>query len=193
MNQILAIVLAVLSLLNVIFIPAFDVWGGLFPSSPEINFFDVLQILFTDSDALQYWAVLFVLTFLIPSVLMMIAALIGKKGFFVGSAVFGVVSWVSLIMMYVSQYGMDELLDFDDGSVAVGTWIAILLFVLSLILIIPSRPASAPFRPTTTSNSTISPTPGSQTHMAQRGTYCPKCGRKIEGQTPFCGYCGHEF
>lgn len=32
------IILSSLALLNVVFVPVFDVWGGLFPDNPEYGF-----------------------------------------------------------------------------------------------------------------------------------------------------------
>ena len=77
------VILSIMSLLNVIFLPVFDVWGGLFPSEYD-NCFEVLRKIITDFD--EYGddrVVLMTLTLLIPSVFMLVFSLLQKRGWFI--------------------------------------------------------------------------------------------------------------
>ncbi|MBQ3004754.1 MAG: hypothetical protein IJD88_02370, partial [Clostridia bacterium] len=77
------IVFSVLSLLNVMFVPFFDVWGGLFPGDVDDNFFDVIEGVLTDGDAWEYWVVQLTMFVFIPTVFMLFSALCRKRGLFI--------------------------------------------------------------------------------------------------------------
>lgn len=61
--------LSLLSMFNVALLPIYDVWDGPFPEDPVYTSLDVVRILFSDSDALQYWVVEFSLVLFIAGVL----------------------------------------------------------------------------------------------------------------------------
>lgn len=189
------ITLSVFALLNVMFVPIFDVWGGLFPSDVDYNFFDVLKMISKDGgDAWDYWVVQFTITIFVPSLIMFVASLTGSKGFFVTVNVIGILLWIRQIVYYGMDNDFDGSFDFDDGNVSIGTWIAIGIFVISLIIALSSR-KSIP-------NTTHQPQP--QTYQPPLETnhppmpqqdkviICPKCGSKMAGGS-FCTNCGTKL
>lgn len=199
------IVLSILSLLNIVLIPSFDVWGGLFPSHPDDNFFDVIETIFTDSDAFHYWSVIIVVSVLIPAVVMLIGAVLDNKPIFALSSLSGILLWFKFIISYIHQYELSELFDFDDGSVAIGTWIAIILFIISFIVAITSqsnkkqKPTQVPYSNNiATGNMVVKPKKVETNNQLnqvsiQYGAFCPYCGAKQEKPSKFCGKCGFEF
>ena len=134
------ITLSVFALLNVMFVPIFDVWGGLFPSDVDDNFFDVIEMIFKErGDAWKHWVVLFTITIFVPSLMMFVASLTGSKGFFVTVNIIGILLWIRQIVDYGMDNDFDSSFDFDDGNVAIGTWVAIGIYVISLIIALFSR------------------------------------------------------
>ena len=204
MRRVKYLIPSILALLNVLFIPTFDVWGGLFPSHPEDNFFDIIGTIFTDSDAFQHWGVIIVLSIVIPTIAMLIGAILDNKPVFMISSIAGILLWFKFIISYIRQYELSELFDFDDGSIAIGTWIAIILFVVSFIVAITSsnkqqeqkqpmyqnipQSVRTPYKPqkVQTDNSL------NQVKITY-GSFCPKCGAKQEKPSKFCGKCGFKF
>ena len=59
---------SVLAILNVIFSPLYDVWGGLFPVSPDSNFWDVI----TGQCEPDEWVFVLTLVIGIPSFIMLV-------------------------------------------------------------------------------------------------------------------------
>lgn len=206
------ITLSLFALLNVMFVPIFDVWGGLFPSNVDDNFFDVIKMVFKDGDTWRMWVVRFTVTIFAPSLMMFVASLTGNKGLFVTVNIIGIILWVRQIIEYGINNDFDNSFDFDDGNVAVGTWVAIGIYVISLIVALsgkrtvlntPYQPQSQYYQP---QPQTYQPKPQdfqpqpqtnqppletSQPPMSGQETVrvCPKCGAQMVGGS-FCAKCG---
>lgn len=129
------LVLSVLAMVNVVFVPLFDVWGGLFPSNPDDNFFEVVEMLIKDADHNWHlWVVEITVSIFIPCVFMLIFALTGSRKLCAASAGIGILSWLGIMIHYIKENEMSDVFDLDDSSISIGTWIAILLFVVTLIV-----------------------------------------------------------
>lgn len=186
------ITLSVFALLNVMFVPIFDVWGGLFPSDVDYNFFDVLKMISKDGDAWRKWVVQFTITIFVPSLMMFVASLSGSKGFFVTVNIIGILLWIRQIIDYGTDNDFDSSFDFEDGNISIGTWIAIGIFVISLIIALSGRrsivntaaPQQQPqiYQPPLETNQPPIP-------EQNKVKICPKCGSKMEGGA-FCTNCG---
>lgn len=195
------IILSAFALLNVMFVPIFDVWGGLFPSDVEYKFFDVLKMIFKDGDAWGMWVVRFTISFFVPSLLMFVASLSGKKGFFVTVNIIGILLWIRQIIEYVIDNGLeDDPFDFKDGNISIGTWVAIIIFVISLIIALSGKKApntiyqSQPQYYQAQPQTYQQPLETSQPPMTEQDkvNVCPKCGAKMEGGA-FCTNCGTKL
>lgn len=186
------IILSTFALLNVMFVPIFDVWGGLFPSEVDDNFFDVIKMIFKEGgDAWRHWVVLFTITIFVPSLMMFVASLTGSKGFFVTVNIIGIVLWIRQIVDYGTDNDFDSSFDFEDGNVSIGTWIALGIFVISLIIALSGRrsvtntvqqPKPQTYQPPL--ETSLPPIP-----EQDKVNVCPKCGAKMEGGA-FCTKCG---
>ena len=114
--KITLIILSALALLNVLFVPIFDVWGGLFPSDVEKDFFDIIEILFNDSDAWDLWSVVLTVSIFVPTLIMFIMSFTGQKWLFLSVNVVGIILWFKQIIDYgMEDDGFEDLLDFEDG------------------------------------------------------------------------------
>lgn len=202
MRNLKYIVVSALSIFNIIFIPSFDVWGGLFPSHPDANFFEIIETIFTDSDAFYYWSVVIVVSVLIPAIAMLIGAILDNKTVFLISSLVGIILWLRFIIAYINQNELSDLFDFDSGSIAIGTWIAIVLFVISFVMAITSKESkqtqSQPYVNNANSyynvaNKSVETDNKLNQVIIQYGLYCPNCGAEQEKPSKFCGNCGFEF
>lgn len=130
-------ILSILALLNVIFIPVFDVWGGLFPYNADDDFFSVIGYVFDGE--FDYWVVIFTLAIFIPSMLMFLASFSNSILSFKLSAGAGLLAMFIVLAKYVYENDFWYLYDFDDGNISIGTWIALTIFIISLFLIHKKR------------------------------------------------------
>ncbi len=188
------IVLSVIALLNVMFVPIFDVWGGLFPSDVDDNFFEVVEMLFKDVNYYwNLWVVQITLSILLPSIFMLIFLLAGARKLFITSTIVGIVLWFRIIVQFISQNGVSDVFDFDDCSISIGTWIAIILFVTSLITALVSKGKTNSDTVSYIANNANNVTPNHETRPVVQMKFCPKCGAEIKENIFFCGKCGHKL
>ncbi|MDO4731246.1 MAG: zinc ribbon domain-containing protein [Clostridia bacterium] len=204
------IIFSILALLNVMFVPIFDVWGGLIPSDVDTTFFEVIEAVFEDEDCWRHWVVIFTMSIFIPSLFMFIAALCGSRGFFITSNVIGIIIWFKQIIDYgMEDDGFSDMFDFDDCSISIGTWIAIGIFVVSFLVALSSKKkaetnSGAGYVPAASGGSypvemkmMDGPLGGPNAEIVPPVAtvvpkFCPKCGTETNGDTKFCGKCGHK-
>lgn len=135
------ITISIIGILNSVLVPMYDVWGGLFPEDPGISFFDIVEAVFTDSDAFSYWPVIVTVPAFIGSMALFIAAVFNSRVF---CNVFSILNSVIYLYIYIrlfAQFGAEDIFDFDSCSVSVGTWIAFILFIISLCFMDFSQPS----------------------------------------------------
>ncbi len=131
------IILSVLSLLNVMFVPIWDTWGGLIPNHVDNDFFDVVEVVleYGLSAIETSMGVQLTMYIFIPSVFMLFFALLSNKGFFLTSNIVGIAGWFkSIIDLGMSSDLYGDIFDFEDGSISIGSWFAIAIFLTSFII-----------------------------------------------------------
>lgn len=138
-SQLVLIMLSVIALLNVIFVPIFDVWGGIFPSEVDDDFFEIVDKVFNDSSAFRHWSVNITVSIFISCVLMLISSIIGNKSFSILTAFSGIAGSLYTVLGYGEEKGFEKVIDFDDGNISIGSWIAIILFILSFFIALNSK------------------------------------------------------
>lgn len=93
------LIISILALLNVVFVPIFDVWGGLFPGDPDDNFFDAIGYAFEGE--FDMWVVIFTLTIFIPSLFMFIFSFTSKNKLFRISSIVGIIGMILLLYLLI--------------------------------------------------------------------------------------------
>lgn len=193
MRRVKYIILSILSLVNIMLVPSFDIWEGLIPSDYENTFFDAIGDIFTDSDAIHYWSVIIVLSVLIPSILMVISAVLDNKVLYSMSSALGIILWFRTAISYIRQYDIGDFFDFDDGSLSIGFWIALIIFIIAFIVGIMSKKFFSEVQAVNNRKFSVETNNSVNQVMIEKGTFCPNCGNKIDKQSVFCGNCGYKF
>lgn len=186
------IVLSVVALLNVIVVPVFDVWGGLFAkNATKFTFFHVIESITEDPNNWNLWVVQITLSIFLPSLFMLIFSLVGARKLFITSTIVGIVLWFRIIIQFISQKGASYVFDFDDCSISIGTWVAIILFVISLIISLVSKgKTNSNFVSYMTNNSGGFTSINHSTQSVIPKKFCPKCEAEIQSNFSFCEQCG---
>ncbi len=193
----ITIIFSVSALLNVVFVPIFDVWGGLFPGDLDYNFFDVIDIVFTDYDDWNLWVVHLTMSILIPVIFMLVTSVVNNKKFFLFSSLLGVILEGKQLIEYAIENELYEMFDYDDGNISIGTWIALGLFVCSFLFAIydvkntKNSSVNVVQASTNDYNQIIVNTVSNQPE--QKCNYCPNCGKEIVEKCVFCGNCGYKL
>lgn len=120
------LIVSLLAVLNVMFSPIYDVWGGLFPSKPDSNFWDVISGHCEPNE----WVFVLTIAIAIPSALMFIFALAKKQKAAKVSGWIGIISVGFMIINFINQFDFSDLFDFDDGNLCFGFWIGLILFII---------------------------------------------------------------
>ncbi len=132
------IIISILALLNVIFIPIFDVWGGLFPEHPEANFAEVMEA--AAEGHFEYWVVILTLIYFIPSVCMFFSSFTKSNVAFKTFASLGFVAAILALLSCISQQlelfeSLEYVLGPEETSISIGTWIGLFLYFLAIVAV----------------------------------------------------------
>ncbi len=189
------LIFSLLALANVMFVPIFEVWGGLFPQDVDDNFLDVLE--YAIEGDFSYWVVCFTLAIFIPSFFMLVFSFSDSAKAFRCSAAAGILFVLYWLIRFVAQYEIDYLFDFDDGNISIGTWIGFFLFIIAFIAVHDERKQSyVPVQGQTgnmnvTGNSEVSD--NVEVNPAPAKNFCSQCGSKITESAEYCEKCGHKI
>ena len=182
-TRMVLIILSIVAVLNVMFIPIFDVWGGLFPSDVDRDFFDVMECYLENDNAWNLWVVQLTISFFASSILMLITSLIGNKKLSIVANIIAIFVWFKLIVIdYVEEEGTEALLDSEDGSISIGTWITIILFIASFVVVLKSKKKDE------TCQNII--TPRVEQNITENTISCSSCGAIINEGCIYCNRCG---
>lgn len=187
-SKIASIVIALLALVNVLFLPIYQIFGGLFPEN-AMNFFDVAEGIIDGYSVWEYDVFWFYAVLFVPNLFVMIGALTGKSGLVRGFSIVGTVLLAGVIALCVAgAYDVSLVLDVEHGCIAFGTWLGLLLYIAGIIVPKKEQPA-APQQPTYTPSPYGDP---QQTYVPQPPAQkvCPGCGSAVTDDMAFCGSCG---
>lgn len=190
------VITSVFALLNVMIMPIFETWSGLFPEDREFMFLDVIEAFFKGYyyyrswTAWEMWVVQLTVFIFFPSLIMLFSALFKNRILFIISSLSGIILEGKVLIDYAIQNDLDELFDFDDGNISIGTWIALSVFIFAFIVTLCNKTVKYPMVTNENSDSVNIVTENVKLHNAKVENYCPNCGNKINNQNSFCGNCG---
>lgn len=189
------IVFSVLAIVNILFMPVFEVWGGLFPSDRELYFLDVITIFFegyywySPSESWNMWIVQLTTFILLPSIAMLVGAIINNRKVFGASALAGVILEGRILINYIIQEGIESLLDIEDCSISIGSWIAILLFSLAFICSLSDSDCTVSVSEECNVNLIETKEENNESSLK----FCSQCGDSISDDYVFCIKCGMKI
>lgn len=134
------VIVSLLALLNVMFVPLYDVWGGLFPGDVDETFWDVI----TGQCETNAWVFVFTIAVFVPTAFMLIFSLAKARRLARLSGAVGLVWMVIDLIRYVNQYEIGYLFEFEDGNFSIGIWIALVLFLVMTLIATPKLMKEAP-------------------------------------------------
>ena len=186
------IIISVFALLNVMFMPIFDAFGGFLPDDARVNFFDVIDMIREDSDAWDLWVVQFTMCIFIPSVLMLIMALVESKQGFMLSCAAGMLWCTGEIIAYIDQYAeiyedFGDIFELIGDHICIGTWIGFAIFAVSLS--IPNYIQESVVEEIILCERNAS----EDTTQTYEERVCPNCGASVPREFEFCGKCGNAL
>lgn len=174
------IIISVIAILNVLFMPIYDVWGGLFPGVPDDNFIDVIEYVFEGE--FDYWVVIFTMSIFVPSVLMLIASFSKENKLYSIFAGLGIGLVLLNLIRYLTQQELYDVFDFADCNISIGLWTALIIFIAALILC--AKPEKKKYDYVRQTEPNPGPAAAPQKH------YCRNCGTELGVNIAFCGICG---
>ena len=143
-RRLILIAISLVGLLDVMFLPVFSVFGGLFPGTVQVPFFEVFDLIFNEQGAFELWVVRFTVAILISFLLLLISALFtGKFTFIITNALCIVLLSVQIIQYSSQTKEIHSLFDFEKTSLSVGTWLAMLLYFAAMFIVLYKKRAKA--------------------------------------------------
>jgi len=133
-------VLSIVLLLNVFFVPMFSVWGGLSARWADQSFMTALGNL---GAGRGYWHDIFIWSAFVPGVVLFISSLAKTKVMAIISSLGGVGLLFINLTRHVGQVGSNAL-NPDDGNIAIGFWIALILFAMCFFCSIAVKKNAVP-------------------------------------------------
>ncbi|MBQ7714536.1 MAG: zinc-ribbon domain-containing protein [Clostridia bacterium] len=139
-NRVVFSIIAILAIVNLLVVPMISYGGGVFPKN-SIDYFDVADAFFEkpgDMISSALFNTHLILT--VPCLLLFITALTGSKGAQIGASIFGILAWFGCaVHCFAEGATFSNLFDFSDGCYAIGMYVALLLFIISLIVALASK------------------------------------------------------
>lgn len=195
-NKAPRIITAVLALANIFFVPVFHVWGGLFPSEPNISFLDVVEAIFEEKDAFHFWPVIITVVIFVPSLLMLLTSFADSHIPYEIVSFLGLAGVALNVLSYIDQCGTDAAFDFKYSSISIGTWTALFLFGVAFVVSLNSKKSISVNRypiPSAVHTYSRSEDNSAYTLQTQTGMFCPQCGTVRKESDKFCSKCGIRF
>lgn len=153
MKKLPCIIIAALALANSLFVPVFG-WlsGGLFPKiyTNGIYAIYILVKAYKYAFSIHFYVIFFVIifAFMVLSILIFVASFIGNKVLSAISSGLGIAAWIGATIYIINRFSK-SVFDPDNGLIAIGYYLAIVLFIAYFIvaLAVNTKPKKAGFYP----------------------------------------------
>lgn len=128
------IILSVLLLLSIIFLPMYNrglIMGEIYPNDQSIYFWEVMEMVFEESDAFRYYVVDFTVVALVFGVVLLFSSFAKSKIMCILSSVGGAGGMLYFLIKFISQESIEDVFSFDETAICIGFWVTLILFVVS--------------------------------------------------------------
>ncbi len=136
--------LAIISLLSVLFIPIYSSYDGIIPEFDDWAFGEIIEEFIDDpEDAFDYYRVSLTIFAFAASLLLLLFAACKSKVLIIITCLGGIISMGYKLIDYIEGYGLEHVLDFESGHIGIGFWIPFILLVICLFYsfsIVSNRP-----------------------------------------------------
>ena len=173
-SKIFFTIISLLLLASVFFLPVFDEGGGILTSKAKYNFARVIGDCLMKEGTLSLWVTHMTLGIFIPSVTMLACALTRLRVVYVLSNIAGIAVWFVNVFRLGLKNGFLALFDVHSTDVSIGSWIALLLFLISALGIIATKKKQRE--------------PEEEIYEITDGR-CPQCGIRLRGNLNHCPRC----
>ena len=146
-NRIVYTIISILILVTLMFVPVLGS-GGLFPSE-KLNYFESVETFFEYpgeiiSSPVEGFVYLVMIFFTLLWIVHFTAAMTGSKGAFLVVSIICTVLWAAPIVLFLTKYDdLSALFDTKYGGYAIGMYVILLLFIVSIIVAAVSKSKKA--------------------------------------------------
>lgn len=126
------IVLSILLLLSIIFLPMYNrglIMGEIYPNDQSVYFWEVMEMVFEESDAFRYYVVDFTMVALVFGVVLLFSSFAKSKIMCILSSVGGAGGMLYFLIKFISQESIEDVFSFDETAICMGFWITLIFFI----------------------------------------------------------------
>lgn len=137
------IILSILLILSIIFLPMYNrglIMGEIYPNDQSVYFWEVMEMVFEESDAFRYYVVNFTVVALVFAVILLFSSMSKSKIMCAISSVGGAGGMLYHLIKFISQEGADSVFDFSDTAICMGFWVALIVFIWCFFEAIRTKP-----------------------------------------------------
>lgn len=142
-NLLLVKILSITLLLCSLFVPMFDVLGGIIPSEYAWSISETFEAIADEGiSAMEYYGVQLHLCTWILGGILCLGSFVEKKKIIATSSVIGMLLLIMIVVNNMNQYSdsLYYLMNFDDGNYTIGYWIVLGVFIAcSIISLMPIK------------------------------------------------------
>lgn len=164
-------------LCNLLFLPMYCEGGGILVWKAEYNFVRIIGDLLMAESTLSLWVTHMTIGVFIPSVIMLATSLTRMRWLYSLSNVIGILVWFFNFFRYAFRNGLVGMFDINRTDISIGSWLALLLFLISALVLLFTKPRAE------------------QTADTDRETNrrCPYCGIRLRGNIRRCPRCNNTL
>lgn len=126
------IILSIILMLSIIFLPMYNrglIMGEIYPNDQSVYFWEVMEMVFEESDAFRYYVVDFTMVALVFGVVLLFSSFAKSKIMCILSSVGGAGGMLYFLIKFISQESMEDVFSIDETAICMGFWIALIIFV----------------------------------------------------------------
>ena len=166
-------VISIITIASIILLPMWGTWGGFFGGDYPYHFWDM----FKDGEYFlkTFPSKLYDYSF-IPAIVLLISAFKHKRGLTIVSSVCGIVGIGIVLIKIMDQNDSSAVFDAKESSVAFGTWVVLVCFVLNIVFAIRGTDASKAYTGARSKQSSWECICG--TLNSDSSLFCISCGKK---------------